>query len=109
MRSRRARGQDFGSIPGLTWRNRGQVVHNEDRKFSAASLGRMLPYDRLENPQQYFTRTYLGSRTAGYQAALGCRFRCTFCGVATMFRGKMALPTAARLEQDFDISRTGSA
>jgi anaerobic magnesium-protoporphyrin IX monomethyl ester cyclase len=60
----------------------------------------MLPYGKLDNPRQYLSKTYLGSRTIGYQAALGCRFRCTFCGVATMFRGKMALPTAARLEQD---------
>jgi anaerobic magnesium-protoporphyrin IX monomethyl ester cyclase len=88
------------SIPGLSWRLDGQVVHNKDRKFSTASLARMLPYDKLDNPRQYLTNTYLGSRTMGYQAALGCRFRCTFCGVATMFRGKMALPTAARLEQD---------
>jgi radical SAM superfamily enzyme YgiQ (UPF0313 family) len=90
----------FGAIPGLTWRSRGQIVHNKDRMFSAASLARMLPYDKLENPRQYLTKTYLGRRTAGYQAALGCRFRCTFCGVATMYRGKMALPPAARLEQD---------
>jgi radical SAM superfamily enzyme YgiQ (UPF0313 family) len=97
-----ADGQDeaLGAIPGLTWRRGGQIVHNKDRLFSAASLGRMLPYERLENPRQYLTKTYLGSRTMGYQAALGCRFRCTFCGVATMFRGKMALPSAARLEQD---------
>jgi anaerobic magnesium-protoporphyrin IX monomethyl ester cyclase len=88
------------SIPGLTWRHGGQIVHNPDRKFSKASLARMLPYDKLDNPRQYLTKTYLGSRTVGYQAALGCRFRCTFCGVATMFRGKMALPTAVRLEQD---------
>jgi radical SAM superfamily enzyme YgiQ (UPF0313 family) len=60
----------------------------------------MLPYEQLENPRQYLSNTYLGRRTAGYQAALGCRFRCTFCGVASMFRGKMALPTAARLEED---------
>jgi anaerobic magnesium-protoporphyrin IX monomethyl ester cyclase len=94
------RDEALDGIPGLTWRRRGQIVHNKDRLFSAASLGRMLPYERLENPRQYLTKTYLGSRTMGYQAALGCRFRCTFCGVATMFRGKMSLPTAARLEQD---------
>jgi len=91
---------ELSSILGLSWRLRGEVVHNKDRKFSTSSLTRMLPYEKLENPAQYFTKTYLGSRTAGYQAALGCRFRCTFCGVATMFRGKMALPAAARLEQD---------
>jgi len=91
---------DLESIAGLTWRKDGQIVRNRDRPFSAAPLGRMLPYDRLENPRQYLPRTYLGTRTTGYQAALGCRFRCTFCGVATMFRGKTALPPAARLEQD---------
>src|SRR6202522_2548481 len=88
------------STSGLTWRLGDQIVHNKDRKFSTASLSRMLPYDKLENPRQYLTKTYLGRRTIGYQAALGCRYRCTFCGVANMYRGKTALPTAARLEQD---------
>jgi len=90
----------LASIRGLSWRREGQVVHNRERPFSAASLNRMLPYDTLDNPRQYLTKTYLGERTAGYQAALGCRFRCTFCGVATMYRGKMSLPPVARLEQD---------
>jgi radical SAM superfamily enzyme YgiQ (UPF0313 family) len=90
----------IGSIAGLTWRQDGRVVRNKDRLFSASSLQRMLPYERLGNPRQYLTNTYLGRHTTGYQAALGCRYRCTFCGVANMFRGKMALPPAARLEQD---------
>ncbi|GAC1511944.1 MAG: hypothetical protein NVS1B6_18270 [Steroidobacteraceae bacterium] len=99
----------FDSIRGLSRRHQGRVVHNKDRTFSAASLDRMLPYEKLDNPRQYLTKTYLGERTVGYQAALGCRFRCTFCGVATMYRGKMALPAAARLEQDlgFLTSRMG--
>jgi radical SAM superfamily enzyme YgiQ (UPF0313 family) len=92
--------EGLAAIPGLTWRQGDRVVHNKERTFSTASLNTMLPYDRLDNPTQYLTRTYLGQRTAGYQAALGCRFRCTFCGVAKMFRGKVALPPAERLEQD---------
>ncbi|HXC09424.1 MAG TPA: cobalamin-dependent protein, partial [Steroidobacteraceae bacterium] len=99
------RGEDLGSIAGLTWRKDGEIVHNPDRKFSVASLTRMLPYDKLQNPQQYLTNTYLGRRTFGYQAALGCRYRCTFCGVATMFRGKTALPPTARVEQDLRFMR----
>jgi radical SAM superfamily enzyme YgiQ (UPF0313 family) len=94
------RHEAIGSIAGLTWRQDGRVVRNKDRLFSASSLQRMLPYERLGNPRQYLTNTYLGRHTTGYQAALGCRYRCTFCGVANMFRGKMALPPAARLEQD---------
>ena len=91
---------DFGTIAGLSWRRDGDIVHNPLRTFSSARVARSLPYERLDNPRQYLGNTYLGNRTAGYQAALGCRFRCTFCGVATLFRGKTALPPPARLERD---------
>jgi len=94
------RNAGLASIAGLSWREGTQIVHNPLRPFTAASLARRLPYERLPEPRQYLTRSYLGWRTAGYQAALGCRFRCTFCGVATMFHGKTALPTASRLEED---------
>jgi anaerobic magnesium-protoporphyrin IX monomethyl ester cyclase len=99
------KGVRLDSIAGLSWRLDDQAVHNKNRAFSAASLARRLPHERLDNPRQYLTHTYLGRRTAGYQAALGCRFRCTFCGVATMFRGKMALPPATRLAQDLAVLR----
>jgi radical SAM superfamily enzyme YgiQ (UPF0313 family) len=58
------------------------------------------------DPRHYFGRTFLGQRTGGYQAALGCRFRCTFCGVAAMFRGKTVLPPAQRLEQELRLLNT---
>jgi len=96
-------GGGAGALPairGLTFRRDGRIVHNPERPFSPAGLAHRLPYERLDNPRQYLTHTYLGTRTAGYQAALGCRFRCTFCGVATMYRGKTALPPAARLAED---------
>ena len=102
-RSRAAAMRRWKRSPGCLGGRRGEIVHNKDRKFSAASLNKMLPYEKLENPRQYLTDTYLGRRTIGYQAALGCRFRCTFCGVAKMFNGKMALPPAARLEQDLQF------
>ena len=89
----------LGTIAGLSWRSQTGIVHNRNRAFSAASLARDLPYERLSDPQRYLGRTFLGHRTTGYQAALGCRFRCTFCGVASMFRGKTALPPAERLER----------
>jgi len=99
----RGEARDFislGAIAGLSWRSDEGIVHNRNRPFSAAGLARELPYDRLGDPRQYLARTYLGRRTTGYQAALGCRFRCTFCGVAAMFRGKTALPAPERLERD---------
>jgi len=98
-------GPQLDSILGLSWRREGTNVHNRDRRFATASLQKMLPYEKLENPRQYLTNTYLGRRTIGYQAALGCRFRCTFCGVAKMFKGKTALLPAARLDQDLHFMK----
>jgi radical SAM superfamily enzyme YgiQ (UPF0313 family) len=99
----------LAAIDGLSWRAADRTVHNKNRIFSAAGLTRSLPYERLGSPERYLARTYLGRRTTGYQAALGCRFRCTFCGVAAMFRGKTALPAPERLERDltFLTSRFG--
>jgi anaerobic magnesium-protoporphyrin IX monomethyl ester cyclase len=93
-------GDRIASIEGLSWRREGQIVHNRDRQFTAARLATRPAIDRLENPRQYLGHTYLGRHTAGFQAAVGCRFRCTFCGVATMFRGRTALPAATRLDAD---------
>lgn len=94
--------RELAAVAGLSWRRDGAIVHNARRSFSAASHTRAIPYERLGDPRRYLTRTYLGRRTSGYQAALGCRFRCTFCGVAAMFRGKTAVPPGARLERDLD-------
>jgi radical SAM superfamily enzyme YgiQ (UPF0313 family) len=93
-------GPDLGAIDGLSWPFDGRPVHNRDRAFAGAGPSHALRMDSIERPQQYLKATYLGQRTTGYQAALGCRYRCTFCGVAAMFKGKTALPPAERLEQD---------
>lgn len=91
---------DLESVEGLSWKRRGEVVHNKDRPFADQRRGALLPYDLLPDPRVYLAHTFLGRRTAAHQAALGCRFRCTFCGVAGMFRGATALPPATRLERD---------
>ena len=97
------RGGSFGRtlthIAGLSWRQGDRIVHNPNRVFSAEGAARPLPYERVGDPRPYLSPTYLGRRTSGYQAAIGCRFRCTFCGVAAMFRGKTAMPAAERLER----------
>ncbi|RTL39985.1 MAG: radical SAM proteinB12-binding domain-containing radical SAM protein [Burkholderiales bacterium] len=96
----------LADVTGLSWRRGGQVVHNPDRPFSTAPLQLDLAVDALAAPERYLGPTYLGRRTTGYQAALGCRYRCSFCGVAAMFRGKTALPEAERLSRDLQLLRT---
>lgn len=95
----------LASIAGLSWRRDGALVHNPARRVAPPTFDGLLPYDKLGDPRAYLARTFMGARTAVHQAALGCRFRCTFCGVAAIFRGTTLLPPAARLERDLRYLR----
>jgi radical SAM superfamily enzyme YgiQ (UPF0313 family) len=90
----------LATIAGLSWREGGRGVHNVARKVGQTPAHGPLPYEKLGDPRSYLVRTFMGRRTAVHQAALGCRFRCTFCGVAAMFRGVTRLPAAQRLERE---------
>lgn len=94
------RGPALRDIAGLSWRGERGVTHNPARPFAPGRSAPSLPYAKLGDPRRYFARTYLGARTVAHQAALGCRFRCTFCGVAAMFGGATALPPLERFERD---------
>jgi anaerobic magnesium-protoporphyrin IX monomethyl ester cyclase len=99
------RSMSLEHIDGLSWKRQERAVHNRERRFSPTFASDRLPYELLGDPREYFVRTFLGQRTVAHQAALGCRFRCTFCGVAAMFRGGTALPLAAKLERDLQFLR----
>ncbi len=93
----------LAQVEGLSWRREGIAVHNRQRAFARRHIAPVLRYDRLPDARSYLVKTFLGQRTAGHQAALGCRFRCTFCGVAAMFGGATALPPAARLDRELAL------
>jgi radical SAM superfamily enzyme YgiQ (UPF0313 family) len=93
----------LGAIAGLSWRRDGVVTNNPDRAINPTHIAPALPYHMLRDAKAYLVKTFLGQRTAGHQAALGCRFRCTFCGVAAMFNGGTALPPTARLDRDLAV------
>lgn len=87
-------------IAGLVWKNAGDIVSNPDRRPPVTGGEQLLPYAKLGDPRRYLARTYLGERTVAHQAATGCRFHCTFCGVAAMYGGATRLSSAERLERD---------
>jgi len=91
-------------MDGLSWRGPAGPVHNRRRAFTGGPRP-PLPYETLRDPRSYLVRTFMGARTAAYEAALGCRFRCTFCGVAALFEGGTALPPPERLERDLRYLR----
>jgi radical SAM superfamily enzyme YgiQ (UPF0313 family) len=87
-------------IAGLSWKRDGGIVHNPAARIPVPVDAQRLPYEQLGDPRRYLARTYLGRRTVAHQTATGCRFRCTFCGVAAMYGGATHLTTAERLDRD---------
>ena len=92
-------------IAGLTWKRSGRIIHNQDRTFRPPDVFPPLPYERLDNVEHYLRPSFLGSRTAVHQAATGCRYRCSFCGVHSMFDGYTELQSPERLSAALTILR----
>jgi radical SAM superfamily enzyme YgiQ (UPF0313 family) len=84
-------------IAGLTFKDCGTVVHGPDRPWRPPDEFPPLPIGRLGDVSRWLQPTVLGRRTGVHQAAIGCRYRCGFCGVVSMFDGKTALSGPARL------------
>lgn len=86
-------------VAGLTWKRDGVTVHNPDRAFRPPDTFPMYPYGRLGDVRPYLRPSFMGTRTAVHQAAIGCRYRCAFCGVVSMFDGHTTLQGPARLDE----------
>lgn len=91
------RDADLSAIAGLTFRTGSRVVHNPDRPFRSPDTYPPFPYHALDDAAGYPRPSFLGSRTVAHQAAVGCRYRCNFCGVVSMFDGYTELQGPDRL------------
>ncbi len=87
----------LGEVAGLTWKNRGAVVHNHERSFHSPDEYPLLPYEKCGDVERYLRPSFMGSKTAVHQCAIGCRFHCSFCGVVSMFNGFTRLEAAQRV------------
>ena len=85
-------------VAGLTWKRDGRPVHNPERPIVSPDALPPLPYERLGDVRGYLRASFMGKRTAVHQAALGCRFKCDFCGVVSMWNGNTRLDAPTRLE-----------
>ncbi len=96
------RSAPLAGVRGVTWKGEGAAVHNHERTFRSPDELPPLRYDRLGNGDAYLARTFMGQRTGVHQAAIGCRYRCTFCGVVSMFNGQTRLQGPDRLFEAVD-------
>lgn len=92
-------------VRGLTWKRDGRIVHNPDRPVRAPHEFPPLPYGRAGDADAYLRPSFMGARTGVYQAAVGCRYHCEFCGVVSMWGGHTRLQTAERLHAEVTAQR----
>jgi anaerobic magnesium-protoporphyrin IX monomethyl ester cyclase len=103
-----ARGVDdeaLGGIKGITWKSDGKVVHNAEAPTIAPEALPLLPYQGLGDVPLFMPPSVLGRRTAVHQAAVGCRYRCSFCGVVSMWNGKTVLDVPSRVYESGVVLR----
>ncbi len=77
-----ADGQNFSSIPGLSWRNpQGALVHNPERKIleDMDSLPMVSPVYRRDLDYRKYFIGYLKHPYVSIYTGRGCKSRCTFC------------------------------
>jgi anaerobic magnesium-protoporphyrin IX monomethyl ester cyclase len=101
-------GRDLSAIrqiAGLTWKQDHQTFHNPDRAPIPPEALPPIPYERIADINEYMRPSFLSARTTVHQAALGCRFKCEFCGVVSMWNGKTLLEAPDRLLHALGIQR----
>src|SRR6185503_10720914 len=91
------RGADVSGVKSVTWKRNGTAVHNPSGPVLPPESLPPLPYERLGDVQPFLRPSFMGRRTAVHQLAVGCRYKCAFCGVVSMWNGKTKLDTPDRL------------
>ena len=78
--------RDAASVAGLAFRNGGGHRINEERSWTGPNDFPSPPYDRID-VDDYLGPTVLGRRSGVYQASTGCPYKCSFCGVISVYGG----------------------
>jgi anaerobic magnesium-protoporphyrin IX monomethyl ester cyclase len=84
-------------VRGISFKRDGVVVHNPGAPILSPGDLPPLPYEGLGDVPSFMPPSFLGARTAVYQAAVGCRYSCSFCGVVSMWNGGTKLDGPARM------------
>lgn len=77
------KGETYADIPGVHWKENGEVHSTADRDLEAIDDWPPLPY-HLVDIEKCVMVTEFGSRTINYVSSYGCPYRCAFCSEVTV-------------------------
>lgn len=76
-------GENYKDIPGVIWKENGEVFTNADRNLESIDDWPALPY-HLVDIEKCVMVTEFGNRTINYVSSYGCPYRCAFCSEVTV-------------------------
>ena len=71
-------GRSLESIPGVSYKNEGQIITNPDRQFSDLNDFPPIPYDMIDM-ERHIKGYKFGTRCIDYYISQGCAAGCDFC------------------------------
>lgn len=100
-------------IQNLIFKNNGEIIKTSQAALIDQDSLPALPYEKLNSCyplQNYFGKTFLGSRTAAYHSSMGCPFTCSFCAVVPIYNARWKGKSAPVIYEDikFLISNYGA-
>lgn len=97
-------GGSLAEVPGLAYRENGQVKKSLPRKLTPIEQFPMFPYHRV-NMDKYIHYNYLGSRTIAHNSSFGCPFACNFCAIVSMTNRGWLPESGERIADTFKLLR----
>jgi radical SAM superfamily enzyme YgiQ (UPF0313 family) len=91
-------GGALSSIPGLSHRDGGRVVHVPLAPLVALDSLPMWPYHRVEM-SRYFHQHYLGRRVGAHHSSYGCPHACSFCAVVGIANRRWVAESPDRVDR----------
>ncbi|MFA5364093.1 MAG: radical SAM protein [Candidatus Bathyarchaeia archaeon] len=101
-----AEGKPFSGVKGVSYRNNGQIRHNESRPLIENLDSLPFPgYKFVENLVQkyHFTGMAGNNRYALIEASRGCPHQCTFCTQWRHWESRWRLKSAKRVADEFEF------
>jgi len=87
---------DLAKMPGLAYKNNGQIVMNKEFSIEDINNFPTTPYEIID-VEKCLTKTEYGNRTLQYITSYGCPFRCSFCVEPVVNRRKWVGLSAERV------------
>lgn len=103
LTGRLSQGEGFDDVAGLTFTRDGETVNTPSRKIEDINNFPRLPYDKLENPQQYLNNMHVGTRAINYVSSQGCPARCQFCAEPLVYGRRWKAYTPDRVIADLEF------